>query len=72
MGDSSSRRPGLAILRGRGVVPRRRLVLKEGLRRVAAPNGPRSPAWGGRGVLPRRVSLLKKGPRGVAVPYGPG
>ena len=46
VGDSSSQRPGLTILRGRGVLPRWRLVLKEGVRGIAAPNGLGSPAWG--------------------------
>ena len=39
-GDSSSQRPTLTSLGGRGVLPRRRPVLKEGLRGVAVPNGP--------------------------------
>ena len=43
---SSSQRPGLTSLRGRGVLPRRRSVLMKGLRGAAVPNGPGSPARG--------------------------
>ena len=43
MGDSSSQWPGLTSLRGRGVVPKRQSVLKEGLWGIAVPNGPGSP-----------------------------
>ena len=43
-GDSSSQQPGLTNLRGRGNVPRRRSVLKEGLRGTRVHFGPGSPA----------------------------
>ena len=39
-GGSSSQRPGYNNLGGRGVLPRRWSVLKEGLQGVAVPNGP--------------------------------
>ena len=44
MGDCSSQRPRLTNLRGRGVLPNRQSVLKEGLWGIAVPNGPGSPA----------------------------
>ena len=43
---SSSQRPGLTNLGGWGVLPMRWSMLKEGLRRVAAPNRPGSLARG--------------------------
>ena len=45
-GDGSSQWPGIAILKGREVLPRPWSVLKECLRWVAIPNGPGSSAWG--------------------------
>ena len=45
-GDNSSQPLGHTSLGGRGVLPRRWLVLKEDLRGAAAPNGPASLAWG--------------------------
>ena len=45
-GDGSSQRPGLTSLRGRGVPLRWRSLFKEGVRRIAVPNGPGFPAGG--------------------------
>ena len=45
-GDGSCQRRGLTGMRGRGVLPSRRLVLKEGLWQMVAPNGPGSPVKG--------------------------
>ena len=42
-GDSNPQRPGLTSLRGRGVLPKWRSVLKDALRRVAFANGLGSP-----------------------------
>ena len=39
MADSRPKRRGLTTLGGRGVLPKRRSVLNEGLRGIAAPNG---------------------------------
>ena len=44
MGGSSSQQPGHTGLGGWGVLPKRWLVLKEGLRGIAAPNGPSTTA----------------------------
>ena len=61
MREGSSQRPGHTSMGGKGVLPRRWSVLKEGLWGAAAPNDPGTPALGGRGVLPRRWSVLKEG-----------
>ena len=45
-GGRSSLRPGHTSLGGWGVLPRRWSVLKEGLRGVAVPTSPDTPAWG--------------------------
>ena len=64
-GGSSSLRPGYTGPGGRGVLSRRWLVLKEGMRRAAAPNGPGTPARGdgescqGCGCCSRRACSLQ-------------
>ena len=63
-GGSSSQRPVHTSPGGRGFLPRRLSVLKEGLRGAAG--------LGRRGVLPRRRSVLMEGLRGVSVPKRPG
>ena len=74
-GDSSSQRPGLTSLEGRGVLPRRWSVLKEGMQGVAVPNGPGSPlgiSLGDRGLLPLLDTLPTMGAGVVAgglIPY---
>ena len=40
--DNSFQRSGLTDVRGRGILPTWRSVLKDGLRRVAVPNGARA------------------------------
>ena len=69
-GDGSSQWPGPTSLGGRGVPPRQRSVLIEGMRGTAVPNGPKSPTSGGRVVLPMRQSVLMKGMRGTVIPNG--
>ena len=60
-GGSGSQRPGRTGLGGRGVVPRRWLVLKGSVRGTLAPNGPGTPASGdgescpGGGLCSRRA-----------------
>ena len=70
-GGSSSQRPGLTSLGGRGFPPRRWLLLTEGVWVAVAPNG-LDASLGGRGVLPKRWLVLKEGLRGLVVPNGPG
>ena len=72
MGGSSTLRPGHISPGGWGVLPRRWLLLKEGLQGAVAPNGPGTPAIGGWRVLPRRWLVLKEGLQGAATPNGPG
>ena len=72
MGGSTSLWPGHTSLGGRGVLPNRWSVLKEGLRGAAPPYGPGTQDVGGPGVVLRRWSALKECLRGATAPYGPG
>ena len=69
-GDNSSQRPGHTSVGGRGVLPRRWSVLKEGWRGGSSSQRPGLTSLGGRGFPPRRWLLLTEGLWVAVAPNG--